>query len=257
MIVGNNDYQRTAFINGASGFIGSVNKTSNSIGDYFELSRVNEELAEENARLREQLLSQQRTKVQLDSAEQVTIATDSTDTVQYILRQAEVVQNSIRNANNFFMINKGSRDSIKPDMGVVNSFGVVGKIRSVSERFAQGVSVLNTKNPISVKHAPSGRVGTLQWGGTDPKFSDLIYITPDVSVQIGDTIVTSSYNAIFPKEMMVGTVASVSEDSNRTYLQIQVELSVDYGRLSYVYVIENQHKAELDSLVESNPLDQQ
>ena len=257
MIVGNNDYQRTAFINGASGFIGSVNKTSRNIGDYFELSRVNEELATENARLRALLLSQMASEVTLDSTEQVSIVADTTDTVQYVLRQAEIVQNSIRNANNFFMINKGSRDSIKPNMGVMNSFGVVGKIRSVSERYAEGVSVLNTKNPVSVKHVPSGRVGTLQWGGTNPKVSDLFYITPDVTVQEGDTIVTSSYNAIFPKEVMVGTVASVTEDANKTYLQIKVKLSVDYGKLSYVYIIENLHKAEQDSLVETNPIDQQ
>ena len=56
-IIGNNDYQRAAFINGASGFMGSVNATSKGIQDYFTLQRINQELATENAQLRELLQS--------------------------------------------------------------------------------------------------------------------------------------------------------------------------------------------------------
>jgi len=67
--------------------------------------------------------------------------------------------------------------------------------------------------------------------------------------------VTSSFNAVFPKNLIIGTVKSSKRDANNTYLDIDIDLSVDFGRLSYVYVIENIRKPEQDSLSNTNPLD--
>ncbi len=250
LIVSNNDYQRSAYINSSANFVGSINETSDGISEYFGLRRVNRELAEENARLRAQLLM--KSSIPVDSLDQFRIESDSTDSMRYELTSAEVIANSIRNANNFFMIDKGEKDGIKPEMGVINTFGVVGKIRSVSKNFSSGISLLNTRNSFSAKHKTSNRIGTIQWDGRNPKTAQLLYITPDVEVQVGDTIVTSSYNAVFPKDILIGTVESRSIDANNTYLNIGVSLSVDFGKLSYVYIIENIKKAEQDSLSNSN-----
>ncbi|OEK06805.1 rod shape-determining protein MreC [Roseivirga misakiensis] len=253
LIVSNNDYQRSAYINSSSNFVGGITATSDNIGDYFSLKRVNKELAEENARLREELLSTKR--VTIDSLDRIIIETDSTNTYNYRLISAEIVKNYIRNTSNFFMIDKGYRDSIKPEMGVTSPYGVIGKIRSVSKNFSVGISLLNTRNSFSVKHKKSDRIGTVQWDGIDPKFAQLLYITPDVDVQQGDTIVTSGFSSIFPKDLMIGVVESSQKDANSTYLNVKVALSVDFGRLSYVQVIENIQKVEQDSLINANPED--
>lgn len=248
LIVSNNDYQRSAYISSSSSFIGGITETSDNISDYFGLKRVNKELAEENARLRAELLK--NSKVSLDSLSKFTIASDSTDSDDYKLTSAEITRNNIRNANNFFIIDKGSRDGILPEMGVISPFGVVvGKIRSVSRKYSTGISLLNTRNSFSAKHKTSKRIGTIQWDAVDPKLAQLLYITPDVNMQVGDTIVTSGFSAIFPKDMVIGTVASSERDANNTYLNVEVALSVDFGRLSYVYVIENVRKEEQDSLI--------
>ncbi len=254
LIVQNNDYQRSAFINSSSKFVGSVNETSRDIGDYFRLRRVNDELAAENARLRELLFSGTE-EIPIDSLVKLTIDKDTTDSIQYILKPAEITRNSVQLVNNFFMINKGSKDGIEPGMGVMNSFGVVGTIRSVSKNVAEGISILNTRNSVSALHLKSDRVGTVQWDGRNPKRAALLYITPDVELAKGDSIVTSSFNAVFPKEVLIGTVDEVSRDEQNTYLQIMINLSVDFAKLSYVYVIKNELKIEQDSLMNSNPLD--
>lgn len=252
LIVSNNDYQRSAYLKSSSNLIGSITESSDNVSEYFGLKRVNKELAEENARLRELLLA--NPKSILDSLNQFTIEADTADTVEYVLRSAEIVRNDIRQANNFFMINKGSKDGIRAEMGVISPMGVVGKIRSVSKYYSEGISLLNTRNSFSAKHKSSNRIGTIQWDGIDPKIAKLLFITPDVNMQVGDTIVTSSFNAVFPKELIIGTVKSSEKDANNTYLNIGVELSVDFGKLSYVYVIENVRKAEQDSLSNSNPI---
>ena len=140
-------------------------------------------------------------------------------------------------------------------MGVINSFGVVGTIRSVSRNFAEGISILNTRNNVSTVHQKSGRLSTIQWDGRDPKQAPLLYVTPDVDINPGDSIVTSSFNAVFPKKVPVGIVDQVSRDDQNTYLQISVNLSVDFAKLAYVYVVRNELKIEQDSLVNANPID--
>lgn len=251
LIVRHNDYQRSSFTKTTAGVVGSVNQTTANITEYFSLKKVNEELAQENARLKSLLLSNRA--LPFDSLTQLSIASDSTDSLSYELIPAEIVRNSIRNANNFFMINKGSNDGIEPGMGVINSLGVVGKIRDVRGDFAQGISLLNTRNPISAKHKITERMGTVLWEGVNPQVAKLLYLTPDVRIEVGDTIVTSSFNSIFPKEIMIGTVRSSEPDKNNTYLNIEIDLSVEFGSLSFVYVIKNNEKPELDSLINSNP----
>lgn len=251
LIIANNNYQKTVFINTASGLIGSINESSNEISDYFSLGRVNRELAEENERLRALLLNR---PLLSDSVIQFEIEADTTDTVQYILRNAEVINNSIRLANNTFMINKGRKAGIAPNMGVITPQGIAGKVRSVSDRYARVVSLLNTRNPVSARHKNSNRQGTVQWDGVDPRKAKLLYIMREVNVQPGDSIVTSGFNAIFPKDMLIGTVATVSPDANQRDLDITINLSVDFGALEHVYVIENQFKPEKDSLEQSDPL---
>lgn len=252
LIVSNNNYQKTVFINTASGLVGSVTESSDEISDYLELNRVNKELAEENQQLRDLLLNNQ---ISLDSLEQIEVDADTTDSIEYVLRTAEVIDNSTANSRNYFIINKGSDDGIAPNMGVINSNGVVGKIRSVSDRFSTAISVLNIRNSISAKHKISNRFGTVQWDGISPKKSKFLFITRDVNIQVGDTIVSSGFNTIFPKDLLIGTVSKVTPDSNQRDWDIEINLTVDFGALEHVYIIENRFKQEKDSLIQSDPLD--
>lgn len=57
--------------------------------------------------------------------------------------------------------------------------------------------------------------------------------------------------------MTIGFVSSIEPDPNQQYWDIGIDLSVDFGSLEYVYVIENRLKIEKDSLVQSDPLNQQ
>ncbi len=254
LIISNNNYQKTVYINTASSLVGTITESSDEISDYFELNKVNKELTAENERLRALLFNQ---TISLDTLAKLEIDADTTDSIQYFLRTAEVIDNSIARTRNMFIIDKGSDHGITPNMGVINSLGVVGKIRSVSRRFASAISVLNTSNTISARHKTSNRLGTVQWDAVDPQKAKLLYITRDVALQMGDTVITSGFNAIFPKDMAIGFVSAIEPDPNQQYWDITIDLSVDFGALEYVYVIENRLKEEKDSLIQSDPLNQQ
>jgi len=253
MIVANNNYQRAVYLNTTSQISGSFVEKMDNVSDFFNLKKVNEDLVLENARLKTLILNH---KPQArDSSEVLAIPTDSIDSIRYVIRTAEVIDNSIRNVNNFMTLDKGGKDGLLPEMGVINEDGIVGKVRSVSKNRAQVISILNTKNPISAKLKRTNRLGTIQWDGVDPKVVKLLYIPKDVFVQVGDTVVTSSFNAIFPKNELIGIVKSTAPDVHQRNLEIEVALSVDFGSLGYVYVIENLLKQETDSLKANNPLD--
>jgi rod shape-determining protein MreC len=77
---------------------------------------------------------------------------------------------------------------------------------------------------------------------------DLKYIPRHVELKVGDTIVTSGYNAIFPEGILIGTIKMYKQNEEAQFHTIKVELSQDFGKLSFVEVVKSRLKTERDSL---------
>ena len=251
IITTNNNYQRSTYISSSTKVVGYFSEKTNDLLKIFSLVKENKRLVEENAFLKQSILNSP-----LDDVLEYNNLISKSHLInsRYKVKVAEVIRNNFISRNNFFLIKKGIKEGIRKGMGVINRDGVVGKIVSVSEHYAEGISLLNTKNLISAKLSKNNQLGTVLWSGKNKKTANLLYITRDVEVSKGDTVVTSGYNAIFPKDIMIGTVSQSHVDTNQTYLSIILNLSVDFSSLSYVYIIENTLKNELDSLNLSNPL---
>lgn len=69
-------------------------------------------------------------------------------------------------------------------------------------------------------------------------------------VKQGDTIVTTGFSSVFPKDIPVGTVTDVEHSSNGYTLNIQVNLAVNMADLGWVYVHSNTRDEEIDELYE-------
>jgi rod shape-determining protein MreC len=65
---------------------------------------------------------------------------------------------------------------------------------------------------------------------------------------LGDTVVTSGYNAVFPEGIPVGIIKEVNLKDEALWYEIKVELAQDFGQLSYVEVVKSYLKHEKDSL---------
>jgi rod shape-determining protein MreC len=65
---------------------------------------------------------------------------------------------------------------------------------------------------------------------------------------VGDTVITSGYNAVFPEGIMVGIIRKANLKEETNFWDIQIELTQDFGRLSFVDVIKSRLKNEKDSL---------
>lgn len=235
-------FHRSKAISSANFFTGGVYSQLNQINEYFGLRHQNEILAEENAYLRQVVLNRTDT----------TRIPIPTDTILGVNKSniivSKVIHNSYSMHENYLTIHSGSKDGIKPDMGVVNSKGIVGIVEKTSKNYATVMSVLNIKSSINAKVKKSNHFGSLVWNGKNTGFVQLIDVPRLASVRKGDTIVTGGESHIFPADVNIGTIHKIYTDDETNYFTIEVKLFNDMTNISHVYVIDNKDREEIIEL---------
>ena len=240
LIVENSQYQNTRFFNSSNRIAANIMGFAQSSREYFSLRTINQELSDENAQLRS-VLERLNREGGLTEA-----ATDSL--VRYDFVSAKVINNSVAQFKNHITINRGLDAGLEPGMAVISVAGAVGKVKSVSSHFSVLISLLNIDEHVSSLLKRTGNLGTAQWDGTDPRMVNLLYVPRHVKPQIGDSVVTSGYNAVFPEGVLIGIVKDVKLNKEALFYDIRVELAQDFGRLSFVKVVRSKLKSEIDSL---------
>jgi len=243
LLIVNNQYQSTKYFNTSNSVVASINATEEGIRQYFSLRDINAVLSKENALLRNKLESQNQL-LYFHKLNQV----DSSLLKSFDYVNAKVINNSTKYYKNFITIDRGTGAGILPGMAVISSVGVVGKVKSVSEHFAVVISLLNIDDQMSCMIKRTGHFGTIQWEGTNPEMTSLKYIPRHVKLQVGDSIVTSGYNAVFPSGIYVGKIKEFKLREEALFYDVKVELGQDFGKLAFVEIIKNRRKNERDSI---------
>lgn len=242
-LVQNNAYHRSGFINSANEVSGNTLQIYADVNDYFYLRHTNEQLAHENA-----ILHTFSTSSFIYTSAQKYLMNDSVRKQKYEYISARVVNNSTNRRNNYLTLDKGSLQGVRPDMAIVSPGGIVGSVISVSENFCSVMSVLHKDSKISAMLKKDGSFGPLIWEGDDYRFATLTDIPNHAKIKIGDTIITSPYSSMYPENIAIGTIETFDIKSGEPFYTINVKLSTDFKKLSYVYIVNNTMKAEQDSL---------
>ena len=234
-------YHKNNFVNSSNSITGGIYTIKSSITNYFNLREENEILIDENTRIRIQLESY-KSKVVNQNIDTNSILS------KYYFVSAKVINNSFSKTKNKLTIDKGERDSIQLDLGVITSKGIVGIIDNVSNKYATIQSILNTNSQINAKLKNAKHFGSLVWNTKDPNVIQLIDIPRLAPVKIGDTIVTGGKSTIFPEGILIGAVIDfeLTEDENSQNLNIQ--LFNDMTNLQHVYIIDNLDSQEIINL---------
>ena len=216
---------------GAAGFTGGLRNAWNS---YVNLRGVRAE----NERLKEQLGSlqvqfqQERAKAErarqlerlLGFQQQLTI-----DTVPSVVIGAGATTDF-----RVITIDKGSTSGIATNMAVIAPTGVVGRVVTPTSH-ASKVQLLIDRNAAAGALVERSRAqGIVIGAGENIVRMDFVEATADVKV--GDTIVTSGIDGIYPKGFVIGKVETVG-GGNGIYKNIRVRPSVEFNRLEEVLVI--------------------
>jgi rod shape-determining protein MreC len=252
LLVGNNPYHSAAYFRTSNVIVANIYSWKKSVEQYFSLPGINQELANDNARLRE-LLAATQLPIIVNTKEDSSHINSSFNEYEYLA--ARVINNSTMLMHNYLTINKGKKNGLEPGMGVISADGIVGKVMSVSNNFATVASLLNTDVYVSAYLQRNKTFGSIHWDGSDILKTNLLYIPRHINLQVGDTIVTSGYNSIFPENIIVGFVDDFSLNETASWYDIDVNLSNDFSRLSYVYVIKNPKKEERVELETESRID--
>jgi len=133
-------------------------------------------------------------------------------------------------------------------MGVINGNGVVGQVVSVTDNYSAVKSVLSSGTKVSAKFKKNEFFGNIHWDGINSTTATLEDIPKHVPVKVGDTLVTSGFSQLYPRNVMVGTVKTVKMEPDKNFLDITINLTTNFNSLSYVYVVNNMRKEELQVL---------
>lgn len=187
-----NYYQQSHYINSTNLISGNLHALTGRWTQYFDLKNQNDILTEENERLHNEVLMLQ------EHIEEYAPVYDSITFMRkkfHVIR-ATVIKNSILLHKNYITINKGKKDSVSEDMGVVSSKGVVGIVENTSKRFANVQSVLNKNSLLNAEIKKSGHFGSLTWNGQKTNIVQLLDIPDIAPIQKGDTIITGGMSTI-------------------------------------------------------------
>lgn len=234
------NFQKQRVISTTNDVVGKFSEWGSEIGNYFRLSKANKQLAEENAFLRQQLA------VVVDTTSNSYVINERDTIYEYI--PAQVVKNSINQANNYIIIDKGRVDGIERDMAVISSEGLVGVVADVSKHYASIISLLHSNSVIGVRFQNNQEIGSLVWETNNYKYGIVKDIPTHVVLQQGDTVLTNSWSYIIPEDLMVGTVEELYLSRKGDLNNAKIKFAADFATLRHVYVIKDLYKSELDSL---------
>ena len=241
------------YVNMANEANGKVYNTYSGITDYLYLRQYADSLAVENARLHA-MLKESKNDTTVNKQTQTDTVNKKTEQV-YTYIAAKVIRNSVNQTANYLFINRGKNQGITPQMGVISPAGVVGQVVTVTDDYSAVMSLLNKNFKVSAKLKNSNFFGTLAWEGKNTTMAKLREIPKHVKLNVGDTVVTSGYSELFPENVMVGKIKHVKAEPEENFLDIDVTLSTNMNNISYVYVVNDLRKKEiqvLDTVVKKN-----
>lgn len=211
----------------------AVRAVSGTFDAIAELGR----LRSENQHLREVLAQQPGLQTQMEELqvenEQLRRELDLTKRSPLRYLSADVIGRSSDNWFATLTINRGSHDGITRDMAVVTEQGLVGRVFKVTGRTASVMLLTDRDSGIGSLVAQSRDAGILR--GQDQADLTMRFFNPDAQVNVGDQVLTSGLNSLFPKGIPAGRVSQVSGQG--LVKEATVAPAVDFYHLERVLVV--------------------
>jgi rod shape-determining protein MreC len=153
---------------------------------------------------------------------------------------ARVIGGSPSTSGRVAFVDRGARDGLALDMGVITPEGVVGKVIAVYPATSQVLLVSDKESGVGALLAGTRTQAPVRGSG-DPLLG-MEYVAKDVKVTPGEAILTSGQDRIFPKDLPVGIVQSVSPDPHSPFQKIVVKPAARLDRLEEVLILLTRHE---------------
>jgi rod shape-determining protein MreC len=201
---------------------------------YFALqhtSRENEDLKRENGALKLQITQLESKAGEADRLAALLKFRQTNTDVPMV--SARVIGGSADSASQTIYLDRGERDGIRKNMGVITPDGVVGKVIESYKDTAQVLLLTDKDSGVGAMLVESRLQGPV--GGTGEPLLIMKYIPNDDNVNSGERVVTSGMDRIFPRDLPVGTIAEIK--SGNPFKQLRVKPAASLERLEEVFVL--------------------
>jgi rod shape-determining protein MreC len=146
---------------------------------------------------------------------------------------ARVVGAGASETSRTLYIDRGETDKIRRNMGVITPDGIVGKVLETYARTSLILLISDKDSGAGALLANSRTLGIAR--GTGEQTVELRNVSNDQDVAVGESVLTSGLDQIFPKDLPVGTVASV--EKGNPFKVIRMKPAARLDRLEEVLVL--------------------
>ena len=243
-----NSYQGSVWFSAANSVVAGVNGAYTDVISFFHLQEVNRQLTDQNIALQRETEHLRQALITATKDTTITEKLMREKLVGYNMLPATVVSNSAERTNNYLVIDRGSADGIRPEMGVVGGGGVVGIVYLTGPHHSLVIPITNRKSSISCRVRGQNYFGYLQWAGSSMLMAYLHDVPRYAKVKVGQAVETSGYSAVFPPGIFVGRVRNIRNSADGQSYRLDVNLGTNFANLRDVLVVTTPYKAEIDTL---------
>ena len=219
-----------------------ITKDTEFFSQVDELKKENEELRTKNEELNAKLINYEVILSENSVLKEHVNLTESYPDYNVIV--ADIISESASNWEKVYVINRGEKDGVKPDMVVVAEEGLVGYVESVTSNTAKIISILDPGNTVSARTTRTR--DSLICKGSSSLINEnkikLTKIPTDLTLVEGDRIETSDLGGKYQKGIPIGEVIKFTIKKNPIENGAVVKTYVDFNKLETVAIIVEEFK---------------
>jgi len=133
------------------------------------------------------------------------------------------------------LVDRGREHGVRSGMPIISEQGLVGLVTATSMRAAKAMLVLDRQSAVDGIVQRSRSRGIVRGRGTSE--IDFEFVTRGSDVRIGDVVISSGLDGVYPKGIRIAEVVSVSDPGSALLQTAKLVPAVDFGRLEQVFVM--------------------
>lgn len=135
------------------------------------------------------------------------------------------------------IINKGKENGIKIGLPVITPEGIVGQIIDAADRYSRILLIIDQNSSVDAVVQKIRARGIIKGESSDQCV--FIYVMRRHEIEVGDSVITSGLDGVFPKGLPIGNISNINRRSSGLFQEIKVTPNVDFRKLEEVLVLIN------------------
>lgn len=234
------------FIKDTTGFVqNAVSRPVNYVAGFFENVQDLQNTYNENKELKTRLddlarLESEVQRLKKDNTELREILDKQDSLSEFEPKQAIVIGRNPDRWHELLIINKGKNAGIEPNMAVITSKGLIGKVKN-SNMFTSTVQLLSSMDPMNrisakIQAGENNFFGLIEGYDNEKSLLLLKRIPYDAKVEKGQNVITSGLGGVFPEGLQIGKVVDVVPDEFGLTQTAYVKPDADLYDIGHVMV---------------------